>query len=74
MNNLERSDRKTLYENIEAQVHQDAPFITLYHPMKVYVRSDDVSGLIVSSSNWYMGLGIIQMETLQLRRTLRDSG
>ncbi len=64
---LDWSDRQTLYKNIEAQVQKDAPFISLYHPMQMYVKGNDVSELIIPSSNWYMGLGIIQMEMVQLR-------
>lgn len=65
---LDLTTRQALYESIETQVQEDAPFINLYYNLKlyhggaVYVKGGDVLGLVIPA--W--GLNAIQMESVQL--------
>jgi uncharacterized repeat protein (TIGR01451 family) len=54
--------RQSLYESIETQVQEDAPFINLYYGGSVYVKSDDVLGLVIPS----LGVAAMRMEAVQL--------
>jgi ABC-type transport system substrate-binding protein len=59
---LNVATRQGLYESIETQVQDDAPFINLYYLGVVYVKSTDVVGLVIPS----FGLDVVQMEQVQL--------
>jgi len=59
---LDLTTRQALYESVETQVQDDAPFINLYYYGAVYVKSEDVLGLVIPS--W--GLDAVQMEKVQL--------
>jgi len=55
--------RQGLYENIETQVQDDAPFINLYYRGAVYVKGANVLGLAIPA--WW-ALEAVQMEKVQL--------
>jgi ABC-type transport system substrate-binding protein len=59
---LDLATRQALYENVETQVQDDAPFINLYHQGAVYVKGSDVVGLVIPT--W--SLDAVQMEKVQL--------
>jgi ABC-type transport system substrate-binding protein len=59
---LDLATRQALYENVEAQVQDDAPLINLYYQGAVYVKDSDVVGLVIPS--W--SLDAVQMEKVQL--------
>ncbi|MBU1878679.1 MAG: hypothetical protein KJ734_06995, partial [Chloroflexi bacterium] len=59
---LDPTARQALYESIETQVQDDAPFINLFYDGAVYVKGGSVLGLVIPS--W--GLDATQMEKVQL--------
>ena len=59
---LDLATRQALYENVETQVQDDAPFINLYHQGAVYVKGSDVVGLVIPT--W--SLDAVRMEKVQL--------
>jgi ABC-type transport system substrate-binding protein len=60
---LDTTARQALYGNIETQVQNDTPFINLYYPGAVYVKEENVVGLVIPS---WPGTDVIQMERVQI--------
>jgi|GEM_PF-382476 len=59
---LDLTTRQALYESIETQVQDDAPFVNLFYNGAVYAQGESVLGLVIPP--W--GLDAIQMEKVQL--------
>jgi oligopeptide transport system substrate-binding protein len=64
----EWTTRRLMLETIETQVQDDAPLINLFYPGKVYVKGEDVLGLVIPG--W--GLEAIPMERVRLFRHDHD--
>ena len=60
--------RRSMIEQIETKVLDDAPILSLFYPGKVYVQSEDVLGLVIPP--WR--LDFIQMEKVQLSQNDHD--
>jgi hypothetical protein len=59
---LDLTARQALYESIETQVQDDAPFINVLYAGAVYVKGEDVLGLVIP--RW--GIDAIRMADVQL--------
>ena len=59
---LDLATRQGLYDQIETQVQNDAPFFNLYYRGAVYVQGENVLGLVIP--RW--GADAIQMKNVQI--------
>jgi len=65
---LDLTARQALYGSIETQVQDDAPFINVLYAGAVYVKGEDVLGLVIPS--W--GIDAIRMANVQMFFSTHD--